>query len=301
MNIKVLQDIFTEMVVSMFWVSTATKKECILGELKMILTKAQSLTQEEDPTKFYFSIYPEVGENEMLPAINLHIQNAKLQGQDVSLFNKLSNRAQYACKSWHVEVAKKNCSRHERALSICKRLGHCGKILGQACTLHQSDRPTSNLRETKNQVNLAQSHTNYQMSMTAEDLIGVILLNETSNIIHPVTKTVSSMLSLLNILLHYLKMSDGHSVIAEAHQEELLKPTTIIIPITIKAERMPLMMNKNLPSFLWHMLCDQDMPEDFIKDLLGKSCKASLVANVYKCTWDQTTRTLTTKEEEEKD
>jgi hypothetical protein len=47
----------------------------------------------------------------------------------------------------------------------------------------------SNLRETKNQVNLTQSHTNYQMSMIAEDLIGVILLDEILDIIHPVTKT----------------------------------------------------------------------------------------------------------------
>jgi hypothetical protein len=75
----------------------------------------------------------------------------------------------------------------------------------------------------------------------------------------------------------------------------------IIIPITAKAERMSLLMNKNLPALLWHMLCDQGMPEDFIKDLLGKSWKASLVADIFKCTWDQTTRTLTTKEEEEKD
>jgi hypothetical protein len=109
------------------------------------------------------------------------------------------------------------------------------------------------------------------------------------------------MLSLRDILLLYLKMSDGHSMIAKSHQEELLKPITIIIPITAKAERMSLMMNKNLPEFLWHMLHDQGMPEDFIKDLLGKSCNASLVANIYKCTWDLTTRTLTTKEEEEKD
>jgi hypothetical protein len=41
----------------------------------------------------------------------------------------------------------------------------------------------SNLRETKKQVNLAQSHTNYQMLMMAEDLIGVIALNKTSDII----------------------------------------------------------------------------------------------------------------------
>ncbi len=59
----------------------------------MILNKAQSLAQEEDPIKFDFSIYLEVRENKILPAINLQIQNAKLQGQDISLFNMLSNWA----------------------------------------------------------------------------------------------------------------------------------------------------------------------------------------------------------------
>ncbi len=74
----------------------------------------------------------------------------------------------------------------------------------------------------------------------------------------------------------------------------------IIIPITTEAERMALMMNKNRPAFLWHMLREHGMPKEFIKDLLGKSSEASLVAEVYKCTWDEKTRTLTTQEEEEK-
>ncbi len=60
------------------------------------------------------------------------------------------------------------------------------------------------------------------------------------------------------------------------------------------------MMNKNLPAFLWYMLGEQGMPEDFIKDLLHKRCEASLVAEMYNCTWDEVTRTLTTKEEVER-
>ncbi len=80
----------------------------------------------------------------------------------------------------------------------------------------------SNLREAKNQVNLAQSHTNYQMSMMAKDFLGIILLKETLDIIHPVSYTITSTLSLRDVLLHYLKMSDGHSMIAEVHQEGIL-------------------------------------------------------------------------------
>ena len=138
------------------------------------------------------------------------------------------------------------------------------------------------------------------MSMMAEDLLGVILLDETSGIIHPVSNAITSMPSLRDVLLNYLKVSDGHLMIAEVHQEGILKPTRIIILIRTEAERMALMMNKNLPAFLWHMLREHGMPKEFIKDLLGKSCEVSLVAEVYKCTWDEKTRTLTTKEEEEK-
>ncbi len=87
---------------------------------------------------------------------------------------------------------------------------------------------------------------------------------------------------------------------AEVHQEDIAKPTTIIILITSEAERMALMTNKNLPAFLWHMLREQSMPKDFIKDLLQKTCKALLVAKMYKCTWDKATRTLTTNEKEER-
>ncbi len=47
MNVKDLQDICTETVVSMYRVSTTTLKDVILGELKMILSKAQTLEQEE--------------------------------------------------------------------------------------------------------------------------------------------------------------------------------------------------------------------------------------------------------------
>ncbi len=186
-------------------------------------------------------------------------------------------------------------------VQYAKDSGLVEKFWGKHAHLTEITDALSNLRETKNQVNLAQLHTNYHVLMMAKDLLGVILLDETSEVIHPVRKVIFGMLSLRDILLHYLKMSDGHSMIAEAHQEGILKPTTIIIPVTTEDEHMALMMNKNLPAFLWHMLLEHGMPEDFIKDLFGKSCEASLVADVFKCTWDRKTKMLTTKEEQEKE
>jgi hypothetical protein len=63
MNVKELQHICTDMAVSLFRISTATAKEVILRELKMILTKAQTLPQDKDLTKFDFSFYPDVDSN----------------------------------------------------------------------------------------------------------------------------------------------------------------------------------------------------------------------------------------------
>jgi hypothetical protein len=107
MNIKDLQDINGETVVSLFKVSTLTRKEVILAELKKNLIKAQWLAQEKsgDMIKYDFSMEPDEAIGEMLLALNLRVQNAKLHSQEVSIFNKLSNRMQMACKSWHLEVA----------------------------------------------------------------------------------------------------------------------------------------------------------------------------------------------------
>ncbi len=51
-----------------------------------------------------FSMEPDMAIGEMLPALNLRVKNVKLRGQEMSIFNKLSNRAQMAPKSWHLEV-----------------------------------------------------------------------------------------------------------------------------------------------------------------------------------------------------
>ena len=89
-------------------------------------------------------------------------------------------------------------------------------------------------------------------------------------------------------------------MIAEVHQEDICKPTHIIVPQTEEAERMVGMMNKNLPAFLYHMLIEIDFTEDIVKKLLQTSCESSLVAQITQCKWDSSLRTITTPEEERK-
>ena len=58
------------------------------------------------------------------------------------------------------------------------------------------------------------------------------------------------------------------------------------------------MMNKNLPTYLYHTLLDFGLPEDFIEDLLQHSCEAMMLAERHCCKWDKENRTLTTADDE---
>jgi hypothetical protein len=60
---------------------------------------------------------------------------------------------------------------------------------------------------------------------------------------------------------------------------------------------MVLMMNKNIPAFLGNSLRDQGLPEDFLKDLLKRSCCSILFAEMGMCLWDPETGVITTQRE----
>jgi hypothetical protein len=150
--------------------------------------------------------------------------------------------------------------------------------------------------KAKRQVDVAQSHTNYQMSMTIDKLVGIIKLNKLVKIVHPTTFKMVGTLTICMILLNYLKMQNGYPVIAEVHQEDTCVPTHVIIPQAKEAERMVCMMHKNLPAFLHlhHMLLDVGFTNDFIKKFLKKTCKTLLVGDIPLCKWDSDTHTLIT-------
>jgi hypothetical protein len=186
---KDLQYIDSEMVVTVFKVSTQIPKPMNLAEFKKILTSAQQMARDGymDKENYDFTMELDVAIGETLPPMNLQIQNAKLKGQDVSTFNNLSHQAQYARKSWHLEVATKHAMKMKGLVQMAKEY----RILEQywGCHAHISevtDRK-STPREAKRQVDVAQAHTNYQVSIVCEDLIRVILLDESKEITYPTT------------------------------------------------------------------------------------------------------------------
>jgi hypothetical protein len=106
-------------------------------------------------------------------------------------------------------------------------------------------------------------------------------------------------LSLRQVLLCYLWLSDGHQLIAEVHQsDEIMGPVQAVVPNTPEAERMILMMNKNVPSYIGNVLRDQGMPQTFLIELVRVSCCPTQVSEMANCSWDSDNGTLTTHQEE---
>lgn len=129
-----------------------------------------------------------------------------------------------------------------------KTYGCVEEMWGVHAHLSEVTDALSTVREAKRQVDVAQAHTNYQHSMVTEELNGVVNVDEPLVILHLTTNMEVGTLSLRTVLLNYLKMEDGHPMIAEVHQEEICKPTHVIVPQTEEAERMIGMMNKKSPS-----------------------------------------------------
>ncbi len=67
--------------------------------------------------------------------------------------------------------------------------------------------------------------------MILEDIIGITNLNATAGIYNEETGKFLGTLSLRQALLHYLRLSDGHQLIADVHQsEDVMGPVQAVIP-----------------------------------------------------------------------
>ncbi len=251
LQVKELQFVDSETVVTFNKVLKLTPKTVLLAELRRILSMAQERAKddalEEDLYDFLMDI--DVPIRESLPAMMLHVVQAKLKGELVSTFNKLSNWAQYAQKTWHLEVASKYTEKMKGLVQMAKDYRCFEHFWGVHAHISKITNANSTSSEAKWQVETAQKHVNYEASMTAEELAGVIDLDHMTEIKYPVSGKVVAHYLLRHILLSFIKMSNGCPAIAEAHQQDISMPTHLVVPNTPEAERIIGMMNKNLPAF----------------------------------------------------
>jgi hypothetical protein len=85
--------------------------------------------------------------------------------------------------------------------------------------------------ETKRLIKVSQRHTNYQCSMLLEDVQGITDVDVPVEIHQEGTNICLGRISLCQAMLKYLRLSDGHQLIAEVHQAStMVGPVHISFP-----------------------------------------------------------------------
>ena len=85
------------------------------------------------------------------------------------------------------------------------------------------------------------------------------------------------------MLYKYVKIDYGHLLIAEAHQRGHMRSVDIVIPNTLEAETMVVMMKKQIPAYMALYLDDLGMDKDFIRKLLTRAFCPELMHGIYYC------------------
>ena len=238
------------------------------------------MAKASDPSKF---LWPGVDlpPKSVIPAIELRLMVPKLPGQDTSHYNKLSWRAQANRKAFHVECNRHAAGELKCLFQLAKDANFVCEMWGKHAHISEVVDTNSTPSEIKRLLSVSQKHMNYQCSMLLEDIVGITDLKGQAEVFEELT------LSLRQILLNYVRLSDGHQLVAEVHQSyEVMGRVQAVILNTPEAEQMILMMNKTFPAYLGNVLQDQGMPDDFLLELLMHSCDPTLITKMNTCTWD---------------
>jgi hypothetical protein len=283
LGVKSLGYFNTTTPIAIYFLWNEAHAETLVEELKVIL---HSVSQVETG-----------GANQALPEISLRKQVPRIPGQITEKFNNLSYQAQMARRAWHVEVESKHADTLIELIRKLKTTNNIQEMWGRQVHFSEVADNNTPTGELKRYVKFSQRHVNFHCSMTCEDIRGIVHLDATASVLSASTGQPIGTLSLRQVLLKYLKMNDGTSLIAEIHQRGSMGIVEIIVPNTPEAESMVLMMNRQFPAYCYHALQNANLDEQFVRSLLKEACCPTLVANIHSCVWDEDTKTISTPEQ----
>ena len=290
-RVKELQSFDSETIITLFNVSIQVPKKCLLEEYKMILMDAQKLAKNMQLNDFDFDAN-DLPENSTIPAIELRLQVPKLPGQDTSHFNKLEYRVSNNRRAYHVECNKRFSVAIKRLTQLAKEFHIVTDYWGRHAHVSKVADSESTPSKIKSLCQVAQTHTNYQISMVVEDILGITNLDAAAAL-YTENSELTRGLPLRHVLLTKFKLRDGFQLIAEVHQSAApMSPVQVVIPQTPEAEKMVLMMKKNFPGFLTFVLRDLHFPEPAIQEYVKRCCCQVKATKIGECKWDTATLTL---------
>ena len=144
-------------------------------------------------------------------------KNPKLPGQDIYYFSKVGWRAQANWKTLHVKCNCCYAADIRRLTQSAKEADLVSKKWGKHAHVSEVVDKDSTSSEIKCLIKVVQTHTNNQCCMILKDVDGITNLDGTVVIYNEETYNFLGFLSLCHVLLCYLRLSNGHQLIAEIH------------------------------------------------------------------------------------
>ena len=280
--------------VVLYIVHNGGHKPTLLRELTAILEQARDAAALED------SDFQWAGKE--IPVMGLRPNIPRIPGQDTTVFSGWSQQQAWMRKCLHVEVDRKEADCIRALVTEAKTRNLFAPMWGRNAKLcAMADEDTRHV-DLSNLSSFVKHHVNYHASMTSDGLVGIANLDKPVPFYSVSDRNVlAGHMTLRHVLYNYVKLTDGHALCAELHQLSPLSSVDVVIPNTPEAERMMLMMKKNLGAYLNYYLTDLGMGPIFINNLLRASIDPSMLHGIQHCTWDKKTRLLITPECEEEE
>jgi hypothetical protein len=226
------------------------------------------------------------------PQIKVKAKITKVFGQDTKQLDKLPWNIKKHRMAFHLEVDVKAEEAFKKLVQYAKQEGIFKNRLGKRAHISELLTRTSTGGEVKQMIAVTSAHANYQISMTADVIMGIRDLEAGVKM----SPDSTSITSIRQVMLRCVKMMDSHSLLAEVHQPFALGAVDVVYPNCDEAERMILNMKKNVAAFLYFLLEDT-IPVATLKELLLVACEPNLVMEIDECTWDKNSNELMTKED----
>ena len=294
MWLKAIKSFKTETPIAIYHMLNSAHNSTIITELTNILREAKDREIEADP--FY------IWEDSEIPEMALRLNVPKIPGQDTSVFQGWPRRMQWYRKVLHVECDSNSCDMLRDLVASTKFRGLFSPVWGKNVRLSNTAGKDTKPQDLTNMGRYVRRHVNYHSSMTYDGLVGIGELDQPVPFFSETdSQKVMGHMTLRYVLYKFVKLSGGHSLIGEIHQENKLSSVDIVVPNAPEAETMVAMMNKNLAAYLHHYLKDEGLNVDFIHDLLQASIDPQLLHSMRECKWDKATKVLSTPEDQEKE
>ena len=274
--------------------------DSIVVEGRKILEKARDLEQEESMEFTWGEV--------AVPEFTLTLRVPTIPGLDTKKMDRLPWQMKNQRKALHVTSDAKHVKQLQALMQIAKDRNLVEPMWGKqvkpsnVIVTKKEDKDRTRSWQINNVKSYTKRHVNYHASMTTVGFPGVWDLDKEVpfyNVNDPTQ--IEGYLSLRVVFYKQMKLEDGHSLIAEIHQEHAMADVEAVIPDIPAAETMVLMMEKNIVAYLTHYLEDVGMDKAFVKELLKESCDPALFHLAAQCDWDKDKRILLTPEDKKKE